>query len=280
MNPGNAPRRQFEGCGRAVKSSHRHPPGARLPDRTGGLEDTTKYIFTAFGQPHACARQTRTRPVARSLCPSTLPMPRFICPHCHHPLDADALEVVRCRGDAGPGLPVLRRIDSPATSRGPAERASRPRGSQRARSSPGRTAMNSEAAAKLPRRPESGAARRGMRWRRRGRRARPAAAGDCRRRLRQDQHPRPSGCPPDRPGRRSGAHPAAHFSRRAADEMVRRVERIVARVARQHRHLAGTTLPWSGTFHGVGARLLRDYAASIGWTRDSRSTTAKTRPIS
>ena len=54
------------------------------------------------------------------------------------------------------------------------------------------------------------------------------------------------------------------FSRRAADEMVRRVERIVARVARQHRHLAGTTLPWSGTFHGVGARLLRDYAASIG----------------
>lgn len=28
--------------------------------------------------------------------PSTLPMPRFICPHCHHPLDADALEVVRC----------------------------------------------------------------------------------------------------------------------------------------------------------------------------------------
>ena len=46
-------------------------------------------------------------------------------------------------------------------------------------------------------------------------------------------------------------------------------------MARQHRHLAGTTLPWSGTFHGVGARLLRDYAASIGWTR-IRSTTAKT----
>lgn len=54
------------------------------------------------------------------------------------------------------------------------------------------------------------------------------------------------------------------FSRRAADEMGRRVQRIVALAAREHRHLTGVTLPWSGTFHSVGARLLRDYAGSIG----------------
>ena len=54
------------------------------------------------------------------------------------------------------------------------------------------------------------------------------------------------------------------FSRRAADEMGRRVQRIVARVARVHRHLTGVSLPWSGTFHSVGARLLRDYAGRIG----------------
>ena len=54
------------------------------------------------------------------------------------------------------------------------------------------------------------------------------------------------------------------FSRRAADEMGRRVKRIVARVARVHRHLTGVSLPWSGTFHSVGARLLRDYAGRIG----------------
>ncbi len=54
------------------------------------------------------------------------------------------------------------------------------------------------------------------------------------------------------------------FSRRAADEMGRRVQRIVALAAREHRHLTGVTLPWSGTFHSVGARLLRDYAGRIG----------------
>jgi DNA helicase-2/ATP-dependent DNA helicase PcrA len=52
------------------------------------------------------------------------------------------------------------------------------------------------------------------------------------------------------------------FSRRAAAEMERRVERIVAAVfSSSHAPIA---LPWSGTFHSVGARLIREYAAAIG----------------
>ena len=52
------------------------------------------------------------------------------------------------------------------------------------------------------------------------------------------------------------------FSRRAASEMIRRVERIA-------RHVSSTggvtsSLIWAGTFHGIGARLLRDYATQIG----------------
>lgn len=54
------------------------------------------------------------------------------------------------------------------------------------------------------------------------------------------------------------------FSRRAADEMTRRVQRIVAQVSPRLATLARAGLPWSGTFHGVGARLLREYAGRIG----------------
>jgi DNA helicase-2/ATP-dependent DNA helicase PcrA len=66
-----------------------------------------------------------------------------------------------------------------------------------------------------------------------------------------------------------GADPAAilllTFSRRAADEMIRRVARIAAQPS------AGRLAPalaWSGTFHGVGARLLRDFAGRIGLSPD------------
>ncbi len=52
------------------------------------------------------------------------------------------------------------------------------------------------------------------------------------------------------------------FSRRAANEMTRRVERIVARALPATS--APPTLAWSGTFHGIGARLLREYAGTIG----------------
>jgi DNA helicase-2/ATP-dependent DNA helicase PcrA len=53
------------------------------------------------------------------------------------------------------------------------------------------------------------------------------------------------------------------FSRRAAEEMTRRARRIVARALAQQGE-SGVELPWAGTFHSVGARLLRDYAPVIG----------------
>jgi DNA helicase II / ATP-dependent DNA helicase PcrA len=53
------------------------------------------------------------------------------------------------------------------------------------------------------------------------------------------------------------------FSRRAAAEMERRVERIVA-AALGEKAGARNRTGWSGTFHAVGARLLRMYAASVG----------------
>jgi len=54
------------------------------------------------------------------------------------------------------------------------------------------------------------------------------------------------------------------FSRRAAGEMAARAGRIVHRVLGLPPTARPPALPWAGTFHGVGARLLRDYAESIG----------------
>jgi len=54
------------------------------------------------------------------------------------------------------------------------------------------------------------------------------------------------------------------FSRRAADEMTQRVQRIASQVSRRHARLVSAGFPWSGTFHSVGARLLREYAGRIG----------------
>ncbi len=54
------------------------------------------------------------------------------------------------------------------------------------------------------------------------------------------------------------------FSRRAAAEMQRRVERITAAAPGANGRKASQALPWSGTFHAVGARLLREYASEIG----------------
>jgi DNA helicase-2/ATP-dependent DNA helicase PcrA len=51
------------------------------------------------------------------------------------------------------------------------------------------------------------------------------------------------------------------FSRRAAAEMERRAQRLIASATRSdNRH----PLLWSGTFHAIGARLLRMYATCIG----------------
>src|SRR3954467_15869443 len=50
------------------------------------------------------------------------------------------------------------------------------------------------------------------------------------------------------------------FSRRAAAEMTRRAERIIASGLAN----TATIAAWAGTFHAVGARCLCDHAAHIG----------------
>ena len=54
------------------------------------------------------------------------------------------------------------------------------------------------------------------------------------------------------------------FSRRAAAEMQRRVERITAQIFGAQSGASAGQLNWSGTFHAIGARLLREYARDIG----------------
>lgn len=54
------------------------------------------------------------------------------------------------------------------------------------------------------------------------------------------------------------------FSRRAANQMARRAESIVRELAVDRPRLAGAKLHWTGTFHSVGARLLREYAGRVG----------------
>jgi DNA helicase-2/ATP-dependent DNA helicase PcrA len=59
------------------------------------------------------------------------------------------------------------------------------------------------------------------------------------------------------------------FSRRAASEMTRRVARIAQRVneSAKTNSLANAltdSLSWAGTFHAIGARLLREHAEDIG----------------
>jgi DNA helicase-2/ATP-dependent DNA helicase PcrA len=54
------------------------------------------------------------------------------------------------------------------------------------------------------------------------------------------------------------------FSRRAASEMTKRVERIARKVMGDNAGVMTDALTWSGTFHGIGARLLREYSDQIG----------------
>ncbi|SEL00181.1 ATP-dependent DNA helicase, Rep family [Roseivivax marinus] len=56
------------------------------------------------------------------------------------------------------------------------------------------------------------------------------------------------------------------FSRRAATELTRRVERITARALGTG--IAAEALLWAGTFHGIGARILRENAPAIGLNPD------------
>src|SRR5215475_7745498 len=57
------------------------------------------------------------------------------------------------------------------------------------------------------------------------------------------------------------------FSRRADVEMIRRVERIAAHVLPNQPRMVADGLTWSGTFHAIGARVLREYAEAIGLDR-------------
>ena len=54
------------------------------------------------------------------------------------------------------------------------------------------------------------------------------------------------------------------FSRRAAQEMNARAGRLLHQALGLRATQAAPSLPWSGTFHAIGARLLRAYAASVG----------------
>jgi DNA helicase II / ATP-dependent DNA helicase PcrA len=54
------------------------------------------------------------------------------------------------------------------------------------------------------------------------------------------------------------------FSRRAAADMTRRAERIAGKALGGRAATLVSGLEWAGTFHGIGARLLREYAHIIG----------------
>lgn len=67
---------------------------------------------------------------------------------------------------------------------------------------------------------------------------------------------------------RAGADPRRvllmTFSRRAASEMVRRAERLAAETMGPKAEVLAQGLTWAGTYHAIGARLLREYAPAIG----------------
>lgn len=54
------------------------------------------------------------------------------------------------------------------------------------------------------------------------------------------------------------------FSRRASTEMIRRVQEIARGALGDKAAALAEGLAWAGTFHGVGARLLREYSGQIG----------------
>ena len=54
------------------------------------------------------------------------------------------------------------------------------------------------------------------------------------------------------------------FSRRAAQEMAQRAGRVLHQALGFASTQAAPKLQWAGTFHGIGARLLREYATQIG----------------
>jgi DNA helicase-2/ATP-dependent DNA helicase PcrA len=70
------------------------------------------------------------------------------------------------------------------------------------------------------------------------------------------------------------------FSRRAAAEMTKRVERISRKTMGEKAGVMTDALTWAGTFHGVGARLLREYSQQIGLDQAFTIQIARIRRIS
>lgn len=58
------------------------------------------------------------------------------------------------------------------------------------------------------------------------------------------------------------------FSRRAAEEMTRRAREIARTALRSRGRHGAVSLPYSGTFHAMGHRLLREYAQAVGLPPD------------
>jgi ATP-dependent DNA helicase UvrD/PcrA len=54
------------------------------------------------------------------------------------------------------------------------------------------------------------------------------------------------------------------FTRRAAEEMTRRAQKIVAELLQARGNAPTVRLPWSGTFHSIANRLIRRHAARVG----------------
>src|SRR5215472_6279691 len=116
-------------------------------------------------------------------------------------------------------------------------------------------------------RPEPGPTPRGRIRHRRQQQVASTVADRGRRGHRQDQDARSSGRASDFEWRRPAPSAAAdlHSARRARDDPAR--PPYPGRSSRQRRRLRvrqTAILPWSGTFHSVGSRLLRLHALSIG----------------
>ena len=60
------------------------------------------------------------------------------------------------------------------------------------------------------------------------------------------------------------------FARRMAAEMTRRVEHICSEALRGRSARLADAIQWSGTFHAIGAKLLRLHAESIGDRKSTR----------